>query len=124
MDIYTRNAWFKELKEITSPFLLYFQKNKEANKMTKTKWSRKQKTYVAVGVLVGVGFVLGRRYQKKIDLNALKSMVTLTRTATPMFPDIMPISEIKEVLKTVEGAKFADALITTVNGVSELIIRV
>lgn len=92
--------------------------------MTKNKWSRKQKTYAAVGVLVGIGFILGRRYQKNIDLKALKNVVTLTRTATPMFPDIMPISEIKEVLKTVEGAKFADALVTTVNGVSELIIRV
>ena len=40
-----------------------------------------------------------------------------------MFPDAMPIAEIKKILESIEGAKFIDALITDVNGVQELIVR-
>ena len=96
--------------------------------MNKNKWTKEQKTYVGVALLVGVGFVLGAKYQKKIDLKSvqksLKNAMVLTRTTKPMFPDSMPISEIKQVLSKIEGAKFVDALITDVNGIQELIIRV
>ena len=96
--------------------------------MNKNKWTKEQKTYVGVALLVGVGFVLGAKYQKKIDLKSvqksLKNSLVLSRATKPMFPDTMPIAEIKKILENIEGAKFVDALITDVNGVQELIIRV
>ena len=95
--------------------------------MNKNKWTKEQKTYVGVALLIGVGFVLGVKYQKKIDIKSvqkhLKNSVVLARSTKPMFPDAMPISEIKKILESVEGAKFVDALITDVNGIQELIIR-
>ena len=95
--------------------------------MNKNKWTKEQKTYVGVALLVGVGFVLGAKYQKKIDIKSvqkhLKNSVVLARSTKPMFPDAMPIAEIKKILESIEGAKFVDALITDVNGIQELIIR-
>lgn len=77
---------------------------------------------------MGVGFILGARYQKKIDVKSvqrhLKEVMVFTKAAAPMFPNTMPISEIKELLSKLPDAQFVDALVTQVNGVQELIIRV
>ena len=79
--------------------------------------------YVAVGSAVGLGFILGKKHQKRIMETTLKGVRTITPDPTSMFPLSMSIPEIKEALKLIEGAEFMDALVTSVNGVQRLIIR-
>lgn len=52
-----------------------------------------------------------------------KALQCLKKAIEPMFPDTMPISEIKEVLKAIEGAEFMDALVTNVHGKQSIIVR-
>lgn len=66
--------------------------------------------YVAVGSAVGLGFILGKKHQRRI-------------METTMFPLSMSIPEIKEALKLIEGAEFADALVVHVNGIQRLLVR-
>lgn len=79
--------------------------------------------YVTVGSAVGLGFILGKKHQRRIMETTLKGVKTLTPDPTAMFPLSMTIPEIKEALKLIEGAEFMDALVTNVNGVHRLIIR-
>ena len=78
--------------------------------------------YIAVGSAVGLGFILGKKHQKRIIDTALKGVRAITPDPTPMFPSSMSIPEIKEALKLIEGAEFMDALVTNVNGIQRLII--
>lgn len=78
--------------------------------------------YVAIGSAVGLGFILGKKHQRRIIDTAFKGVRALTPDPTPMFPSSMSIPEIKEALKLIEGAEFMDALVTNVNGVQRLII--
>lgn len=73
--------------------------------------------------LMGTGYVLGRKHQKALNVKNIKNVVTLKKVAEPMFPTNMPISEIKDILSKVEGAKFFDALVTNIDGVQRLIVR-
>ena len=79
--------------------------------------------YVAVGSAVGLGFILGKKHQKRIIDASFKGVRTLTPDPTAMFPLSMSIPEIKEALKLIEGAEFADALVVHVNGVQRLLVR-
>jgi DNA replicative helicase MCM subunit Mcm2 (Cdc46/Mcm family) len=83
--------------------------------------------YVAVGTGIFVGFVLGAKVQRKVDVKQinrlLKDAVLFEKAVKPMFPATMGIPEIKEALLKIEGAVFNDALVTTVNGAQSLIIR-
>ena len=74
-------------------------------------------------LMVGTGFILGKRYQKILTTKYLKDSITLTKAIEPMFPDTMPIAEIKEALSHIEGAEFFDALVANVNGVQSLFVR-
>ena len=51
--------------------------------MNKNKWTKEQKTYVGVALLVGVGFVLGTKYQKKIDLKSIQKTLEHSVVLTP-----------------------------------------
>lgn len=72
----------------------------------------------------------GSRYLRHIrHLNALDNMVKdgsislMRKVVDPMFPDNMPISEIKAGLDKIEGAKYYDALVAVVNGQRTIYIR-
>lgn len=86
---------------------------------------KKSEVFVAVTVLllVGGGFILGRKYQRVLTAQNLKDVMTLTKSVNPMFPNTMPIAEIKEALSHIDGATFMDALVTNVDGVQSIITR-
>jgi hypothetical protein len=86
-------------------------------------WKENKGTYITAGILVGAGFLIGMKFQKKATMRALKGVTTLTKELNPMFPDSMPLAEIKEVLNKIDGAQYRDALITSVNGVDHLLVR-
>lgn len=86
------------------------------------------------GVICFVGgtalVIVGSRYLKHIKkLNVLNHLVQkeditiLSKVKLPMFPDDMPIPEIKAALDKIEGAKYADALVALVDGKKTLYIR-
>lgn len=93
----------------------------------KKNWEENKRTYIAAGVLIGFGFLIGVKMQRRVDAKAfqqhLAGATVLRKAANPMFPDTMPISEIKEVLKHIDGAEFFDALAVNLNGTQSLIIR-
>ena len=86
-----------------------------------------KRAYMTAGILVGFGILIGMKMQRKTDLRAFKQHLSgamvLRKAANPMFPDTMPISEIKEVLKHIDGAEFFDALAINLNGTRSLIVR-
>ncbi len=99
------------------------------NKKIKNGFEENQEFYAVIGMgaLIITGVVLGMRYQRKIDARALtktmKDITVFKKVANPMFPNIMPIADIKEALLKIEGAQFFDALVTNVNGVQSIIVR-
>lgn len=98
-------------------------------KKIKTSFNENQEFYamIGVGALVITGMVLGMRMQRKIDTKAftetMKNVAVVKPATNPMFPNTMPIAEIKEALLKIEGAQFFDALVTNVNGVQSIIVR-
>jgi hypothetical protein len=82
---------------------------------------------VGIGALVITGVVIGMRLQRKIDVRLvaknLSNVAIFKKEVNPMFPDTMPIADIKEALLKIEGATFFDALVTNVNGVQSIIVR-
>ena len=54
---------------------------------------------------------------------SLKDVAMFKRAVHPMFPATMSIPEIKEALLKIDGATFADALVSTVNGTQSIHIR-
>lgn len=96
-------------------------------KKMKKNWEENKRAYIAAGLLIGFGVVLGARAQRKLDMQLLaknlEGVAVLKKAVDPMFPAGMSISDIKEVLGKIEGATFFDALVTNVNGTQSLIIR-
>ena len=94
----------------------------------KKNFKENKRAYMTAGILVGFGILIGVKVQRRVDMKLFKQSLEgtsiLRKAANPMFPDSMPISEIKEVLRHIEGAEFFDALVTRVNGAQSLIIRV
>lgn len=78
---------------------------------------------VIAGALIGVGFVLGSRFQRMISLEQLRNVTSFTKELSPMFPNTMPISEIKTVLSTMDGVEMFDALVVNIDGIQKLIVR-
>lgn len=97
------------------------------SKKLKKNWEENKRVYIAAGLLVGFGFVLGAKAQRKIDVKTvvegLKDVTMFKRAVNPMFPATMSIPEIKEALLKIDGATFADALVSTVNGTQSIHIR-
>ena len=99
------------------------------NKKIKNGFEENQEFYAVIGMgaLIITGVVLGMRIQRKINTRALaetmKNAAIFTPVANPMFPNTMPIADIKEALLKIEGAQFFDALVTNVNGVQSIIVR-
>ena len=91
----------------------------------KRSFDEHKEMYIAfgVGALVGIGFALGQRYQTVLINNNLRNVAMFKKVVNPMFPNTMPIGEIKEILTQIEGAEFFDALVTNVNGVQSIIVR-
>ena len=86
--------------------------------------------YIAVlgtTLLIGTGFILGRRYQRRVDYRTiaknLKDVTMFKKAVNPMFPTTMGIPEIKEALLKIDGATFNDALVATINGAQRIIVR-
>lgn len=86
------------------------------------------------GIICFVGgtalVIVGGRYLKHLKkLSALNHLVQkegtaiLTDVKLPMFPNNMPIPEIKAALDKIEGAKYFDALAATFNGENIIFIR-
>lgn len=96
-------------------------------KKIKKNFEENKKVYILAGALVVTGVLIGIKYQRGVDARSLQKKlegVTMFKKAIePMFPDTMPISEIKEVLKAIEGAEFMDALVTNVHGKQSIIVR-
>lgn len=98
-------------------------------KKIKTSFNENQEFYamIGVGALVVTGVVLGMRIQRKIDVKAmaksLSNVAIFAPVENPMFPNTMPIADIKEALLKIDGAEFFDALVTNVNGVQSIIVR-
>ncbi|MDX9917317.1 MAG: hypothetical protein RBT15_04800 [Gudongella sp.] len=96
-------------------------------KKMKENFEENKRAYIVAGVLVGAGILIGLRVQKRIDIKnfnqKLKGASILRKELSPMFPDTMPLSEIKDILSKIDGAQFFDALVTDVHGVKHLIIR-
>lgn len=90
----------------------------------KEKLNDKQKEVIVIIAAVGLGFILGASFQNGVHLKALKNTVTLTKAVKPMFPDTMPIEEIKKVLSATPGAIFMDALVVAVDGRQSIIVRI
>ena len=74
--------------------------------------------------------IAGSRYLKHMkQLNKLNHLVKdgsvsiMRKVIDPMFPDDMPISEIKAALDKIDGAQYQDALVSLVNGKKTLYIR-
>ena len=86
------------------------------------KLSRRQKEKLVIIAVFGVGILLGIQFQKGVTLKSLKDAIVLTRSATPMFPDTMPIDEIKQVLSSTT-ALVRDAIVVTLDGRESFIIR-
>lgn len=104
----------------------YQWNDSKTKKKMDDKLAQKQRElimYVVVGSAIGLGFILGKKHQKRIIDTAFKGVRAIAPDPTPMFPSSMSIPEIKEALKLIEGAEFMDALVTNVNGVQRLIIR-
>ena len=97
------------------------------SKKLKKNWEENKRVYIAAGLLVGFGFVLGAKAQRKIDVKnvaeGLKDVVMFEREVHPMFPTTMSIPEIKEALLKIDGATFSDALVSTVNGIQYIHIK-
>lgn len=93
----------------------------------KKNFKENKRAYMTAGILVGFGILIGVKVQRRVDAKAfqqhLAGATVLRKAANPMFPDTMPISEIKEVLKHIDGAEFFDALAVNLNGKQSLIIR-
>ena len=98
-------------------------------KKIKTSFNENQELYamIGVGALVVTGVVLGMRIQRKIDVKSfaktLSNVVIFEPQIEGMFPNTMPIADIKEALLKIDGAEFFDALVTNVNGVQSIIVR-
>ena len=86
------------------------------------------------GVICFVGgtalVIVGGRYLKHLKkLNAIdhllksKQVMMMQKVIEPMFPNEMPIPEIKAALDKIEGAKYFDALAANVNGKGIIFIR-
>ena len=75
-----------------------------------------------IGAAVGVGIMLGRRYQMRLHAESLRGARVFTKVANPLFPDTMPISEIKKVLSST-NTPFSDAIVTIIDDVTTIIIR-
>ena len=86
------------------------------------KLSQRQKEKLFIIAAFGAGILLGIRFQKSVNLKALKDAVVLTRSVAPMFPDTMPIDEIKQVLSSTT-ALVRDAIVVTLDGRNSFIIR-
>lgn len=90
-----------------------------------------EKNKVTICLLGGACLVIAGskslRHIKK--LNALHNMINdgsisvMKRVVRPLFPNDMPISEIKAALDKIEGAEYADALVTFVEGKRTIYIR-
>lgn len=85
---------------------------------------------LTVGAMAGACFILGTKYQKKVDiksiaknLDGVRMLGKATETFEAMFPITMPISEIKTVVANIPGAEWIDALIVTIGNEQHLITR-
>lgn len=91
-------------------------------------WENNKEVICIVG---GVCLVIaGSKYLKHMKrLNSINHLIKkedahiMVKTIVPMFPNDMPIPEIKAGLDKIEGAKYSDALIAFVNGKTTIFIR-
>lgn len=83
-------------------------------------------TYIKVGVLVGVGFMLGRNYQRKLDMisltKALKSGKALVPILSEKVAPSMSLAEVKTELLSIAGSVVKDAIVVNVNGTHAVIV--
>lgn len=96
------------------------KKNFEENKMT----------YLQVGVLMGAGFVLGRKYQRFIDVNNLSKSLRAGKALIPnmpmtekIFPMAMSIADIKTAASSINHTTVKDAVVVTIEGLPLLFVR-
>lgn len=95
------------------------------------KMSKEEKQEMVLVIGVGVAFLtgvfLGSKLQYKVDAaivrKSLKGAAIFKPNPKPMFPDTMPLSEIKEALSKIDGAVVQEAIVTTVNGIQSIIVR-
>jgi hypothetical protein len=59
----------------------------------------------------------------RIHADSLSGASIFRKVAKPLFPDNMSIPEIKKVLSSIPGAQFSDAIVTTIDDVTTIIIR-
>ena len=79
--------------------------------------------FAPIALAFGVGIVVGRKVQYRATLKQMKQTTTFIKAATPMFPETMPISEIKEIVKGIPDATFLDAVVVNIGNTQRIIIR-
>jgi hypothetical protein len=96
------------------------------NKMLKKNWEENKGTYIAAGMLIGVGFFVGCKVQHKIDTRNLTANIKKGMAYVPIMRErlspIMSLADIKAELLTVPGSVVKDAIVVTVNGTHALIV--
>ena len=96
----------------------------------KKNWEENKKTYITAGVLIGVGMVVGMKYQKKLDVKNLAKNIKKGKALIPNMAELteprisaLSLAEIKEAVLTIKGATIQEALVTTVDGLPMLFVR-
>lgn len=93
----------------------------------KKDFEKNKDTYVALmisgAVVAYFSYKIGARDQKNMIVKGLKDATILRKSVNPMFPQDMPISEIKNILSNFRGAEVMDALVVTIDNVQRIIVR-
>jgi hypothetical protein len=91
----------------------------------KKEMSKKEQTVAisTIVIAVGVGFILGKRFEAVKDLKSLKGAITLTEVITPMFPGTMSLSEVKELVKSMGGVVVREAIFVEIGGIQRMVSR-
>ena len=100
------------------------------SKAIKKNWDENKGTYITAGVLIGVGMIVGMKYQKKLDIDALAKNIKKGKALIPNMGDkILPelalksLDELKGLALEVDGATVQNAIITTIDGMPFLFVR-
>ena len=96
----------------------------------KKNFEENRSTYIKVGFLVGVGFILGRNYQRKLDTTALTQSLKVGKALVPnmsgterIFPLTMSVAEIKVAAQGFQNTTVKDAAVVTINELPLLFVR-
>ena len=100
------------------------------SKAIKKNWDENKGTYITAGVLIGVGMVVGMKYQKKLDIDALTKNIKKGKALIPNMGDLMvpelalkSLDELKTLALEDGGVIVQNALIATVDGIPMLFVR-